>query len=670
MQDGVLAPWEVLPLDGDACIRLTVLDKVGNRTETKVNITIDTHPPETPVLSGNVENQADVRLNWSRNQEPDLTGYILYRNDQKVNLEAITDVTYLDQNLDEGTYTYTVRTVDLAGWESEPSNEVRLAIDVTGPDTTISSPRNGARVGDLVEIKGKAFSTNDFKQYRVSIGQGPDPSTWTLIRTSPLPVSSGTLAQWDTLGLGEDIYSIKLEAEDITGNISTDQIAVSVDHTPPVAPTLISATPAASNVTMVWETNTEPDLAGYLLYRNGQLANASGLVIDNLSPYLISDVSYFDKTLPDGKFTYYLVAMDEAGNISDSSNSLDVVIDTHPPQAEIIEPSDGSAFEHKILVKAESADLDIVSVQFQYKSEAETGWIDLDETVTMQPYVTNLDPVALGITYGNYHLRAVATDVSGQTDPSPAFITVTYTDLTAPQAPEDLKVLTNGGDVTLTWTANTEGDLEGYNIYRSSEGTRIKVNTSVITVPTYQDVSLTGGMYTYEVTAVDVYGNESESSNSDSAHIYTPFIQQPSTPIAEAVVRIEGSYAEAEASVEIFVETDSGPVSQGTTESDSEGNFVFDVPLAPGENRITVRVTDGDGNISNISNMVVVLYDEPPSAPTGLMAAVQDYTVNLTWNPNPESDLAGYNLYRDDQQVNAPEAVSSGTTSALLVLLL
>lgn len=36
----------------------------------------------------------------------------------------------------------------------------------------------------------------------------------------------------------------------------------------------------------------------------------------------------------------------------------------------------------------------------------------------------------------------------------------------------------------------------------------------------------------------------------------------------------------------------------------------------------------------------------PPSPPTGLVAAVQKDGIVLRWNPNPEPDVAGYNLFR------------------------
>ncbi|MEW6215078.1 MAG: FlgD immunoglobulin-like domain containing protein, partial [Nitrospirota bacterium] len=331
VKDGLLATWQTLPPDGDYCIRLTAIDKVGNKAEAKVNIKVDTHPPTAPLLSGKIEDKSNARLNWTQNIEPDLAGYNLYRDNQKVNTALIKDINYLDQNLKEGIYTYTVIAVDLAGWENESSNEIKITIDLTGPDARIRSPQDDSKVSSFVDIKGTAYSYNDFKQYRVYIGQGPNPSQWNLIRTSPVPIPYGSLAQWNTFGLSEGLYSIKLEAEDLTGNINSQQIIVTVDNTPPASPLLISATASGSDVTLTWQANTEPDLSGYLLYRNDQLANVSGIVIGDLKPYLIAGTTYLDKVLPDGKFKYYLLAMDQAGNISDQSNTIEVDIDTHPP---------------------------------------------------------------------------------------------------------------------------------------------------------------------------------------------------------------------------------------------------------------------------------------------------------------------------------------------------
>lgn len=42
----------------------------------------------------------------------------------------------------------------------------------------------------------------------------------------------------------------------------------------------------------------------------------------------------------------------------------------------------------------------------------------------------------------------------------------------------------------------------------------------------------------------------------------------------------------------------------------------------------------------------------PPSPPTGLVAAAQKDGIALRWDPNPEPDIAGYNLYRQEKGGN------------------
>ncbi len=672
-QNGLLTNWQALPPDGDYCIRVTAADKSGNTTQATVNVKVATHPPAAPVLSGMVMNKTAANLVWTTDNPSAPAGYNIYRNGQKINNAIVAAARYLDQNLGEGLYAYTVKAVDAFGLESKTSNEVDIKIDLTGPMARINSPQDGSRVSGLIDIKGTAFSADDFKQYRVSVGQGAAPTTWTTVRTSPVPVSYGILAPWDTLGLAEgQVYSVKLEAEDLSGNISTYQVGVTIDNTSPEAPHLISAVTITNSadsvdIALTWQPNIETDLAGYVLLRNDQLANVSGIVIGDLKPYLISvsTTTYLDKALPDGTFIYYVIAVDQAGNTSPTSNIIPVSIDTHPPHAAIVNPVDGTTIGSKTLIKATSRDLDIALVQFQYQSilsspTTTTDWINLGSSVTSATIATYFDPSASGLSYDDYRLRAVATDKGNNTDQAPGFITVTYADLTPPNAPQGLSALTSGATVTLAWTKNRESDLAGYNVYRTSGGTRTKINTALITAvpqPTYQDASLADGNYLYDVTAVDTHQNESKSSSQANAIVYAPVITQPHTPVGQSSLQIQGTNAAANSAVEMAVEGVAGYELRVTTQSDAEGKFNGAITLTLGENRITARSTDRVGNISKDSRVVIVVYNDTPSAPTGLIAAVQNSDVHLTWNPNPETDLFGYNVYRDGVKLNKSDAV-------------
>ncbi|MBN2512244.1 MAG: fibronectin type III domain-containing protein, partial [Sedimentisphaerales bacterium] len=87
------------------------------------------------------------------------------------------------------------------------------------------------------------------------------------------------------------------------------------------------------------------------------------------------------------------------------------------------------------------------------------------------------------------------------------------TQSTPPEAPTGLTAAVNDGSVILNWDANTENDLAGYCVYRStmSESGYVRTNESLLDGPEFTDNSVVYYTnYHYVVTAVDIYGYESD----------------------------------------------------------------------------------------------------------------------------------------------------------------
>lgn len=89
-------------------------------------------------------------------------------------------------------------------------------------------------------------------------------------------------------------------------------------------------------------------------------------------------------------------------------------------------------------------------------------------------------------------------------------------DITPPAIPTGLGAAAGDATVTLDWDDNTEGDLAGYNIYRSttSGSGYAQLNGSLLTSSDYTDNGVTNGTtYYYVVTAADTNENESDYSS-------------------------------------------------------------------------------------------------------------------------------------------------------------
>lgn len=87
-----------------------------------------------------------------------------------------------------------------------------------------------------------------------------------------------------------------------------------------------------------------------------------------------------------------------------------------------------------------------------------------------------------------------------------------------PAAPTSLTIASINGLVSLFWPLNAETDVAGYNIYRAEDETTppanwIKLNAQLHKTASFRDDRVqVSKQYFYQITAVDVFGNESPRS--------------------------------------------------------------------------------------------------------------------------------------------------------------
>lgn len=89
-----------------------------------------------------------------------------------------------------------------------------------------------------------------------------------------------------------------------------------VDTFPPAAPKGLAAVAGPGSISLIWDANTEPDLAGYLVLRG----DAPGGTLQPLTPEPIHETTFKDATArPGATYVYAIVAVDTAKNMSAQS---------------------------------------------------------------------------------------------------------------------------------------------------------------------------------------------------------------------------------------------------------------------------------------------------------------------------------------------------------------
>ena len=156
-----------------------------------------------------------------------------------------------------------------------------------------------------------------------------------------------------------------------------------VDATAPAAPAGFAAAGADGAVELSWTANGEADLAGYDLYRS--TASPVALTPENRVGTALTGTTYTDRGVVSGTgYSYVLVAVDQAGNVSPASAEV-----TATPTGEVLPPHD--------LLVAQDGSGDHATVQAAVDAAGTSG--------------TAADPVVIAIEPGTYReLISISND--------------------------------------------------------------------------------------------------------------------------------------------------------------------------------------------------------------------------------------------------------------------
>jgi hypothetical protein len=627
------------PIPDGTTVTVTASDAAGN-VSPPATVVVDSTVPLAPVIatvvddvpgatgivpSGGVSNDPTLTLTGTAEAGATVTVYDGAAAIGTVTADGAGLWTFTTPALAEGAHALTATATDATGNVGSASVVYDVTIDLSPPAAPLVNPTDGvtlsgtAEVGATVLVDINGDGTSDTSAVVAGNGQ------WSVTFVPPL--ADGTV--------------VSVIAVDPAGNASpaaSATVDVVLDTTPPPVPVVLTVTddvaPEQGLLTSGAATNdATPTLSGIAeagvlvsIYDGTTLlgtTNADGVGLWSFTP----------AALADGPHSLSATTTDTAGNESLPSPAFDLVVDTAPPLAPGIAPSDGTVITGTAEAGA-FVGLDL------------NGDTIVDVTVQADPTgawsYTPLIPLGDGVV-----VTAIATDAAGNASPS----ATTTIDALAPLVPAIATVTDDVGPAQGLLVSGAATDDAQPTLAGTTEaGATITVYDGGVPIGTATadgtgawsftpTVPLTTGSHSLTITATDALGNQSAPSAAfvvvvDTAAPVAPAI----TTLGDNVGPTQGTVlaggvtddlqpllsgtSEANATITVY----GNGASLGTTTADGAGLWSFTPTAALGQGAVafTVTATDAAGNVSPLSAAYAVTIDNAVPATPAITGASDD----------------------------------------------
>lgn len=484
-------------------------------------VTVRNRKPPSPSGVKVKAGDSNVRISWEfpayAGDPGDITvGFHIYRKAtdgpftrlnrvlilRQDNLKHRTDVNVTNNE----SYTYYVTAVDFIGRESDPSEKVTaVPRDLTPP----KFPQGLQLLPDegKVLITWKMNLELDVTHYDIykslEMNEGYE-------KINPEPIRVDQPRYEDTDVYYGPLYYYKVKAIDRSGNESEFSNAISGrpnDTSAPSRPDSLTAHAEQRYVTLSWVAPPDRDLLGYYVYRRRDGENFLRIAAEPLPPDSLTfrDTGYSLKGLWPGKrYEYAVSALDNMYNESPLATVQVDIPDDEPPTPPLSSHARSTPEGQVRITWQQSMALDVKGYRVYRSTEQEPPLLLLE---TGDSTFAAVDSTAeQGRTY---YYQVAALDEAGNESEKTEKTAVVPRDLTAPPAPQGVRVATDSSGLWIHWEAVQASDLQGYNIYRLDLPTTAaqKLNTAPVQETRFFDPEGKPGQY-YRVSSLDTSGNE------------------------------------------------------------------------------------------------------------------------------------------------------------------
>lgn len=487
-------------------------------------------------------------------------------------------------SLKDGTARFTAKELDKAKFVN-PSNLVEFVLDTKPPaiPTVDAIKLPTKETTQILTGKVEKGATVEVFDGITSLGQAivNAQGAWTL-----------------ALGLTTDgTYNITAKATDVAGNTSAASkvVILTVDTTPPAAPTLNPPADAISKVATQKLSGTAEPGSKVQIYSNGVPLLAKEIIADKNGNWTVS------LKLASHPHELTVTAKDAAGNESDPSDVKKLTIDTNAPTLISVDAPTASATPVNTLPSLSGrVDADAITVEV-YAGSVLLGRVESADISAGEWTLDPADFFPVTLKDGVQKITAKAIDVAGNV--SKASAPQNYTiDNKPPAIPtvDAIKLPTQNETPTLTGKAEKYADVEVF-AGTTSLGT-VKADAKGVWSLTVDVVNkLLDGTHSITAKATDAAGNKN-----DTASKAVMLTVDTTAPVATlnlaktidkvATQKLTGT-TEAGAKVQIYGGAD------GTKQllakevvADKNGNWTASVKLDDAEHQLSIKATDAAGN--------------------------------------------------------------------------
>ena len=623
----------VMP-NGVVYVAAKIYDAVGNFTYSpKRRYMCDNQGPEqVKNVKCIAVDGTTATLSWSDVSDDDISYFVVECKQSDGVWKSVSRTsTNLGVNLSgltpEHDYVYRVIGYDKRSNRGTPSEEITVTTlkDTICPKVTKITPDPGYFKS---EINLRFTAEDDYRVKSIEIQTSTDKESWKTVSEIKATGESAKCTfdcKLDLKNYEEGSVFVRAKVYDSYGNVTEDKDLTCyeyvVDRTAPVQPTGVTASSGeteggSSFVNISWNAITDDNsFAYYRVYKSNSAYGEFTLLKNN-----VKTVNTYDENVDFSATYYYKVeAVDLAGNVGKQSEvvSCKVKDDTEKPVIYDLSPVGGTRIgnNNNSVTVATSDNAKLSNLKVEYKTNGLFSSYQTIKEIAGNSKNNCTATVALPLDELNsgteVTIKVTASDSSGnQADEK----TATYTiDKDAPKI-KDVKLVEKDDNIfNLTWSCDAD-DLSHFYIYRKRANDKSYVLYDSVMAEsgknsyTYNDneIAVSDKSVIYKIEAFDKAKN---SSSAESELVKVSGIIAP-VPVLDCqstvVVGSEYMFDATGSTDDTEIVSYSFDFGDGTAVVKNEKGKTLHIFDKTGKYKVTVSVTDSDGNTAKLTKEITV----------------------------------------------------------------